>query len=521
MYLNHYHLNLKPFEMSPDPQFLWLGEKHKEALATLEYGVLESKGILLLTGDTGAGKTLLLNALAKSAKVQPIIATIPDPDLYILDFFNFLSEEFQINKNFETKGAFLIEFKHFLSEVYKADGKVLLIIDEAQRLNHDLLEQVRILSNLEDDYKKLINIFIAGQSELNQILREERNIAFRKRIAVSYHLDPLDEIETAKYIHHRLNVAGADQEIFNPEAVREIFTFSMGCPRLINIICDHALLIGYAKGIKLIEDSVIAVCKQDLHILSEPNKLPEEGNDFEQIEIGYEFGEPSDKGPGRKRNWVYASVALAFLLIGYTLLNFMWKDLFSINIAERQQSLNNSFSQKESQNAKHVKEGDFDKGKVALNLQMEDTVSRSKTNLAKKETVLSTDSGDKQAATVTSSENNISLVRRKTIIQFEHDSMQLPDEAYGLLDQVVKLSTSKPVSEIIVKGYTDSYGDYRYNQNLSKSRADVIKKYLVKVGIPETKIKTFGMGPINPIASNNTSEGRKQNRRIEITIKAK
>jgi general secretion pathway protein A len=114
MYLDHYNLNLKPFEMSPDPRFLWLGEKHKEALAALEYGILESKGFLLLTGDAGTGKTLLINGLLKSTRVKAIIATIPDPDLEILDFFNFLSEEFQMNKTYETKGNFLIEFKRFL-----------------------------------------------------------------------------------------------------------------------------------------------------------------------------------------------------------------------------------------------------------------------------------------------------------------------------------------------------------------------------------------------------------------------
>ena len=148
MYLDHYNLNLKPFEMSPDPRFLWLGEKHKEALAALEYGILESKGFLLLTGDAGTGKTVLINGLIKSTKVKAIIATIPDPDLESLDFFNFLSAEFQMNKKFETKGAFLIGFKQFLHEVYESEGKVLLIVDEAQRLNHELLEQIRILSNI-------------------------------------------------------------------------------------------------------------------------------------------------------------------------------------------------------------------------------------------------------------------------------------------------------------------------------------------------------------------------------------
>lgn len=264
MYLSHYNLNVKPFEMSPDSRFLWLGEKHEEALAALEYGILESKGFLLLTGDAGTGKTVLINGLINSTRVKAITATIPDPDLEILDFFNFLSEEFQMNKTFETKGSFLIEFKHFLHEVYQSEGKVLLIIDEIQRLNHELLEQIRILSNIELNNRKLINIFFVGQSEFNQILREERNIAVRKRIAVSYQLDSLDEKETEKYINHRLNVAGASQNLFTPEAIREIFYFTEGLPRLINITCDHALLTGYSKKLKRIDDSVIAECKRDL-----------------------------------------------------------------------------------------------------------------------------------------------------------------------------------------------------------------------------------------------------------------
>jgi general secretion pathway protein A len=215
MYLDHYNLNLKPFEMSPDPRFLWLGEKHKEALAALEYGILESKGFLLLTGDAGTGKTVLINGLLKSTRVKAIIATIPDPDLEILDFFNF--------KTFESKGSFLIEFKHFLYEVYQSEGNVLLIIDESQRLSHELLEQILILSNIELNDRKLINIFFVGQSEFNEILREERNVAVRKRLAVSFNLEPLNRKETETYIDHRLKIAGAAENLFTPEAMRDIF----------------------------------------------------------------------------------------------------------------------------------------------------------------------------------------------------------------------------------------------------------------------------------------------------------
>jgi general secretion pathway protein A len=521
MYLNHYNLNLKPFEMSPDPQFLWMGEKHKEALASLEYGIMESKGFLLLTGDAGAGKTLIINALAKSDRVQALIATISDPDLEILDFFNFLSEEFQMNKHFDSKGAFLISFKHFLHEVYEAQKKVLLIIDEAQRLNHDLLEQIRILSNIEYDFKKLINIFLVGQSELNQILREERNVAFRNRIAVSYHLDSLDEKETENYIYHRLNVAGATEKVFDSAAIHEIYYFSMGYPRLINIICDHALLIGYSKGLNLIDGGVIALCKQDLRILGEPNMLLAENSQWKENQKNYEFDKIPVRLQASKRNWVYAVIVLAFLSSGLALFNFMRKDLSHIEVRKSRPVPDKHLSEKQNPGPENVNKEEFEKGKVPQNQLMEHAAVRGKIHANRNMMSLSAVQGDKPPKNAETSQNELFVPESKTIIQFEHDSMTLPDEAYALLDQVVKLSSSKPGSDIIVEGYTDSFGDYIYNKNLSKSRADVIKEYLVRVGIPATKIRTFGMGPKDPIASNKTREGRKQNRRIEIRIKAK
>ena len=191
MYQSFYSLNSKPFQITTDPKFLWLGEKHKEALATLKYGLLENKGFLLLTGDIGTGKTALINALIKIIDVAAIVATIPDPGLDSLDFFNILAEEFKMNRRFDSKGAFLIQLKHFLHNAFDADKKVLLVVDEAQMLNHDLLEQIRLLSNIEMNNRKLINIFFVGQTEFSNMLREERNKAIRQRIGVTFHINPL------------------------------------------------------------------------------------------------------------------------------------------------------------------------------------------------------------------------------------------------------------------------------------------------------------------------------------------
>ena len=264
MYLTHYNLKIMPFETSPDPKFIWLSEKHKEALASLKYGIQENKGFLLLTGDIGTGKTTLLNCFLNENDTDAIIASIPDPDLSIADFFLLLSKEFNISIDFDTKGEFLIQFENFLYNTYSEEKKALLIIDEAQRLNQQLLEQIRLLSNIERQDVKLINIFFVGQNELYELIMDEQNKALRQRIAVHYDIEPLTEPETRVYIKHRLRVSGSEEEIFSPEAIYEIFSFSKGYPRLINTICDRALLTGYILDIQNIDSKIAKKCADEL-----------------------------------------------------------------------------------------------------------------------------------------------------------------------------------------------------------------------------------------------------------------
>ena len=269
MYLTHYDLTLKPFEESPDPRFFWLSEKHKEALACLKYGIQENKAFLLLNGDIGTGKTSLINYLLLENEMDAIVATIPDPDLSILDFFKIISKQFKLNIDFDTKGDFLNQFEPFLHNTFSEQKKALLIIDEAQRLNQELLEQIRLLSNIEKKDVKLINIFFVGQNEVLDSIKDEKNKALRQRLTVHYTIEPLTELETQAYINHRLRVAGSETEIFSSEAVHEIFSFSKGYPRLINIICDRALLIGYVSETKKIAGAIVKKCADDLKILVE------------------------------------------------------------------------------------------------------------------------------------------------------------------------------------------------------------------------------------------------------------
>jgi general secretion pathway protein A len=177
MYLSYFGLTEKPFQITSDPKFLWLGEKHNEALSALRYGIMENKGFVLLTGEVGTGKTVLINRLTSMIDVDTIVATIPDPDLESLDFYKLLADGFKMKKTFMSKGGFLIHMRDFLHKSYSDKKQVLLIIDEAQRLSHKLLEEIRLLSNIELHDRKLINIFFVGQPEFKEALMESRNRA--------------------------------------------------------------------------------------------------------------------------------------------------------------------------------------------------------------------------------------------------------------------------------------------------------------------------------------------------------
>ena len=222
MYLSFYGLQKEPFQVSTDPSFLWLGEKHKEALATLKYGNLGNQGVVLLTGDVGTGKTTLINALINSLGDEVIVAKVPDPGMEIIDFMNYLAHAFGMKKKFASKDSFLIHFDHFLNSVHADGKKSLLIIDEAQRLSPALLEEVRQLSNIEKQETKLLSIFFVGQNEFQDVLLEHKNRALRQRISLNYVIEPLDLHETGQFIRHRLKVAGAKEEIFSPDAIRKV-----------------------------------------------------------------------------------------------------------------------------------------------------------------------------------------------------------------------------------------------------------------------------------------------------------
>jgi general secretion pathway protein A len=262
MYESHFGLNKKAFQITTDPSFLWMGDKHREALDTLKYGVMENKGFLLLTGEVGTGKTTLINRLVEDIKVKAYSAKISDPRLSKYDFYRMVNRFFKLPTEVRTKNDFLEPFTRFLKDTYKERKSVLLLIDEAQRLKFDLMEEIRLLSNLEYQDTKLLNIFFVGQSEFNRILLQPENRALMRRITITYNLDPLNQAETGAYIRHRLKVAGTGQPIFSKEAVAEIYDFSNGFPRQINIICDLAMFFAAQLNLRTIGQKIIRQCRE-------------------------------------------------------------------------------------------------------------------------------------------------------------------------------------------------------------------------------------------------------------------
>ena len=258
MYLKFFNLITKPFEITPDPRFLWLGEKHKEGFLILRYGITTGTGFIALTGGAGTGKTTLLDALAKSFGDNFIFARIPDPSLEELDFLNYTARAFGLDKKFSAKSDYLFELTTFLKQADARKKEVVLVVDEAHKIKEALLEEVRLISNIEKPEKKLITILFAGQNRFNEML--DNNIALRNSLAINYKIEALTDVETEEYITHRLKIAGAKSRIFSSQAIYEIYLFTKGNPRQINIICDLALLAGYKVGTKKIEPAIIKEC---------------------------------------------------------------------------------------------------------------------------------------------------------------------------------------------------------------------------------------------------------------------
>lgn len=270
MYQDFYGLKENPFSLSPDPQYLYLTTMHKEAITQLFYGVWERKGFMVLIGEVGMGKTLLLNwMLDKLAENDTPSSYIFNPVMTKTDMFEYISADFRLECNANSKSQFLMHLYNFLINLFARGKTAVLIVDEAQNLTFELLEELRMLSNLETGKHKLLQIILSGQPELNAKLNHLAMRQLKQRISLRCTLNPLSLDETKNYIYTRLVIAGMKGKTpFKNNIINQIYELSGGIPRIINNICDNALLAGYAYERKEIDHLVISQVVKDLQITS-------------------------------------------------------------------------------------------------------------------------------------------------------------------------------------------------------------------------------------------------------------
>jgi len=248
MYEEFYGFYESPFNITPDPRFLFFSSRHQEAFDHLLFGIKERKGFIQITGDVGTGKTTLCRALLETLDPGYKTALILNPCMTGPQLLRTIVKEFGMTPTRNDRVLWLEALNRFLLEQVGHNHDVVLFIDEAQDLSRDLMEQVRLLSNLETDRQKLLQIVLIGQPELREMLNDRRLLQLRQRITVRYHLTALNFTETEQYIEHRLRIAGSNGRLsFNRPALKKIYKYSGGIPRLINAICDKTLLCGYVE----------------------------------------------------------------------------------------------------------------------------------------------------------------------------------------------------------------------------------------------------------------------------------
>jgi general secretion pathway protein A len=448
---------------------------------------------------------------------------VSDPGLDKGEFYRFLADAFKMNRQFKTKGEFLVSFIHFLNKAHGSRKKVLLIIDESQRLSIDMLEEIRLLSNIERHDTRLLNIFLVGQNELNDTLMDPACRALSQRISNLYFIKSLKKKEVAEYINFRLETAGAKSKIFSAAAIREVISHTKCNPRLINLLCDHALLTGYVKNKTRIDAKTVKECAKELRIAERTRKR-------RVAAVGP--AEPRAAIPflGRLGWKIVSLLGVAFMLL-LAVSTYLY---YTRDLPEARQRTENTLSAD---------------GGPATGVRSEARQPASEASASTPRPVPSDASGDTAASAppageltaaagskapegpkdvVTAAGNTQTaspapparppLPEQPVVVRFAENSNELSSSGYRELAPIVELYAHYPDAQIIIRGYTDSTGPVDYNKRLSKFRADIVKSYFVGQGIDPERISALGLGPENPIAANSSPDGRRANRRVEVTF---
>lgn len=264
MYRQHFGLKDKPFNLAPDPDYLYLSNSHRVGLAMLEYGLMETAaGLTVITGEVGAGKTTIVRKLLRRIDYREItVGLINNTGPFDGALMSYVVSAFQMNHEGKDHIALFRDFQKFLIGEYAQGRRVVLIVDEAQNLSATALEELRMLTNINADRDQLVQIVLVGQPQLLEILKRPELAQIAQRVSVEYHLGPLELEDVGNYIQHRLEVAGGSPNLFQADAIRAVYYFSGGVPRLINTLCDYALVFGYANGTEHIDlETVLEVVK--------------------------------------------------------------------------------------------------------------------------------------------------------------------------------------------------------------------------------------------------------------------
>ena len=284
MYESHFGLKEKPFSIAPDPDYLYMSIRHKEAMAHLSYGVLEAGGFALLTGEVGTGKTTLCRNLLSDLPKSVNLALILNPNINEIELLETICDELKIkytpaidlmaSPSGGTQKKLLDLINKFLLKAFSKNRHTVLIIDEAQLLSRDVLELVRLLTNLETNKTKLLQIILIGQPELNTMLAREDLRQLSQRVTARYHLRSLDKSEIGEYINYRLTKAGCRQPLFSRQSLNKIYQYTKGTPRLINVLCHHALLNAYSRNRKTVDSATIKKVAREVFPSQQTGLLP-------------------------------------------------------------------------------------------------------------------------------------------------------------------------------------------------------------------------------------------------------
>ena len=518
MYTKFFGFKESPFNPSPDPKFLYLTRSHREALASMVYGIEQRRGFIAIMGEVGSGKTTLIHSLISNLDNKTETAFIFYPSGTYSDLLRNILLEFNIDSKGENNFDMQVKFHHFVIDQFRRGGNVAIIFDEAQNMSPEVLEQLRLLSNLEAPEEKLFQIILVGQPELSNKLNQPELRQIRQRIGIRREIEPLADPEVRSYIEHRLKVAGykGRLKLFSEKALDLICHYSRGIPRMVNILCDNSLLIAYGLSKRKIDESIIKEVLADLKIeQSIEEKIP----GVEHPIAHY----PTSK-PLNRRLWIRATLLSVLLFLTIFLIQGdgqigAIKRYISkvVPVSKKMGMLLSTFKNKVKENPQVTMVPPVEEKPLSLAFPTEGKgvpLLAGNKNKVKE---------NPQVAMVSSVEErplSLTLPIEPREIYFANRHYQIGDDALPVLSKLALAIKKSPEAEVIIEGHTDSIGDEEFNKWLSMARAQSVKQWLIDhAGIDGFRLHVRGLAESRPKDSNDTDEGRRRNRRVEVIIR--